>query len=35
MRALTESANGKVVIVGGKNGLPLIINIENGEVLGK
>ncbi len=34
-RALAESANSKLIIVGGRDGLPLILNTETGGVSGK
>jgi len=34
-RALAESANSKLIIVGGKDGLPLILNTETGGASGK
>jgi prohibitin 1 len=34
-RALAESSNSKLIIVGGKDGLPLILNTESGGAAGK
>lgn len=34
-RALAESANSKLIIAGGRDGLPLILNTETGGTTGK